>query len=53
MPIQIKKSTDRRPECSFCFDNKSEILQVTGKGIIMVSICRECLTKIFKQANLL
>lgn len=51
MPIQVKKDTDARPECNFCFDNKSEILQIIGSGFIRISVCRECLAKMVKLAN--
>lgn len=51
MAIEVKKNTDKRPECNFCFDNESTILQIRGKGLITISICKECLEKINEQVN--
>ena len=51
MAIEVKKNTDIRPECNFCFENKSTILQIKGKGFITISICKKCLAKVNNQAN--
>jgi len=49
--IKVKKNTNIRSECSFCFDNESEILQIKGKGFITISLCKRCLEQINKQAK--
>ena len=50
--IQVKRNTDIRPECNFCFNNESIILQIQGKGTIVISICKNCLIEINQQVNL-
>lgn len=52
MSIKVDKSTNIRPECNFCFDNKSQIHEIKGKGFLVISICEKCLEEINKQTNI-